>query len=175
MPPRRAARARSCRALFDLEPVASRQRLRARVPLGSAASKRAFVLVLTDLLDEAAAQPLLDALPVLARRHAVAVASVDRSGARRDRAHRAGRTADVYRTAVALDVLAARAARRGAAPRGSRRRRGSAGRASPAACVRAYLRAKSLALQRCRARAGGPSRAPPSGDPDARATGERES
>ena len=34
--------------------------------------KRAFVLVLTDLLEETAARPLLDALPVLARRHAVA-------------------------------------------------------------------------------------------------------
>ena len=38
-------------------------------------AKRAFVLVLTDLLDEAAARSLSEALPVLARRHAVAIAS----------------------------------------------------------------------------------------------------
>jgi uncharacterized protein (DUF58 family) len=104
------------------------------------------VLVLTDLLEEAAAQPLLDAMPVLARRHAVVVASV----ADPDLEH-AVRTpptqpADVYTAAVALDVLDARA--RVAA----QLRRGGAQavvEAPPdrlaAACVGAYLRAKARA------------------------------
>src|SRR5207302_1285746 len=39
-------------------------------------AKRALVLVYTDLVDEAAARSLVDAVPVLARRHAVIVASV---------------------------------------------------------------------------------------------------
>ena len=41
-----------------------------------AAAKRSLVMVFTDLLDGAASAPLLDALPVLARRHAVVVAGV---------------------------------------------------------------------------------------------------
>ena len=39
-------------------------------------SKRGLVVVFTDLVDEAAARSLLAAVPVLARRHAVVVASV---------------------------------------------------------------------------------------------------
>ena len=42
----------------------------------TAGRKRAFVLVLTDLLDPAAARPLLEALPTVTRSHVVAVASV---------------------------------------------------------------------------------------------------
>src|SRR2546430_3330784 len=71
--------------------------------------KRAFVLVLTDLLEEAAAQPLLDAMPVLTRRHAVVVAGVT-VPVLEQRVHSPPRSpADVYTAAVALDVLDARA------------------------------------------------------------------
>ena len=128
-------------ALYDLEPV----------PLDSdyelalsriRGVKRAFVLVLTDLLEEAAAQPLVEALPVVARRHAVAVAGaadVDLDSAVRSVPRATG---DVYRAAVALDVLAARA--RAAA---RLRRAGATVVEAPpatlaAACIRAYLRAK---------------------------------
>src|SRR4029077_12547466 len=91
-------------AVFDLEPraVDSDYELAFRL-VGSA--KRALVVVFTDLLDEAAARSLVDAVPVLARRHAVVVASV------RDPAvDPAGRSdprdrVDVYRAAVALDLL----------------------------------------------------------------------
>lgn len=141
LPPRRAGARDLVTALYDLEPV----------PLDSdyelalsriRGVKRAFVLVLTDLLEEAAAQPLVEALPVVARRHAVAVAGaadVDLDSAVRSVPRATG---DVYRAAVALDVLAARA--RAAA---RLRRAGATVVEAPpatlaAACIRAYLRAK---------------------------------
>ena len=60
-------------AVFDLEPVRvdSDYELAFQHVRGT---KRAFVLVLTDLLEESAARPLVDALPVVAVRHAVTVA-----------------------------------------------------------------------------------------------------
>jgi uncharacterized protein (DUF58 family) len=75
LPPARGGGDAVVRAIFDVEPTAvdSDYELAFRA-VGS--GKRAFVLVLTDLLEEAAAQPLLDAMPVLARRHAVVVAGV---------------------------------------------------------------------------------------------------
>jgi uncharacterized protein (DUF58 family) len=67
--------------------------------------KRALVIVFTDLVDMAAARSLLEAVPVLARRHAVVVASVrdpDLDAAvRRPPSSRR----DVYAAAVAVDVL----------------------------------------------------------------------
>ena len=75
----------------------------------SGAASGPFVLVLTDLLEEAAAQPLLDAMPVLARRHAVVVAGVTDPDLEQA-VHTPPRApADVYAAAVALDVLDARA------------------------------------------------------------------
>ena len=141
LPPRRAGARDVVSTIFDLEPRAEESDYElafARIR----GVKRAFVLVLTDLLEEAAAQPLVEALPVIARRHAIAVASAadpDLDAAIRAQPSVPG---DVYRTAVALDVLAARA--RAAA----RLRRAGAivVEAPPAvlagACVRAYLRAK---------------------------------
>ena len=73
--PRRRGTDAVVRALFDLEPSRIDSDY-ARAFRWVESSKHAFVLVLTDVLDEAAAQPLLEALPVLARRHAVAVAAV---------------------------------------------------------------------------------------------------
>jgi len=144
LPPRRAGARDVVTALFDLEPRPEESdyelafsRIRG--------VKRAFVLVLTDLLEEAAAQPLVEALPVVARRHAVCVAGAadpDLDAAVRSEPHS---TMDVYRAAVALDVLAARSR---AAAR-LRRAGASVVEAPPTAlataCVRAYLRAKSAA------------------------------
>jgi uncharacterized protein (DUF58 family) len=73
--PRRASAAGLIRLLDDLEPVvvdSDYEAAFARV----AAAKRSLVVVFTDLLDASAAGPLLDAVPVLARRHAVVVAGV---------------------------------------------------------------------------------------------------
>jgi uncharacterized protein (DUF58 family) len=71
-------------------------------------SKRGLVLVLTDLVDEAAARSLLNAVPVLARRHAVVVASVTDPDLDAAITRVPTRPHDVYAAAVAVDVLAAR-------------------------------------------------------------------
>jgi uncharacterized protein (DUF58 family) len=141
LPPRRAGARGVVAALYDLEPVSvdsDYDLAFARVR----GVKRAFVLVLTDLLEESAARPLVAALPVIARRHAVAVAGA--ADPDLDALVRASprSTTDVYRAAVALEVLAARA--RVAA---QLRRAGADVLEAPpptlaAACVRAYLRAK---------------------------------
>ena len=62
-------------AIFDLEPSSadSDYELAFRTLGGG---KRALVMVFTDLLDEGAARTLVEAVPVLARRHHVVVASV---------------------------------------------------------------------------------------------------
>jgi uncharacterized protein (DUF58 family) len=141
LPPRRAGARDLVEAVYDLEPVGvdSDYELAFQHIRGV---KRAFVLVLTDLLEESAARPLLDALPVLARRHAVAVSGA--SDPDIDALVRAEpeSPSDVYRAAVALEVLAARA--RVAAQ--LRRTGADVVEGSPstlaAACVRAYLRAK---------------------------------
>ncbi len=144
LPPARGGGDAVVRAIFDVEPttVDSDYELAFRA-VGS--GKRAFVLVLTDLLEDAAAQPLLDAMPVLARRHAVVVAGVTDPDLEQ-MVHAPPRApADVYATAVALDVLDARA--RVAA----QLRRAGADVVEarpdllPTACVGAYLRAKARA------------------------------
>jgi uncharacterized protein (DUF58 family) len=73
--PRRSSAAGLVRLLDDLEPTivdSDYEAAFARV----ASAKRSLVVVFTDLLDGAAAAPLLAAVPVLARRHAVVVAGV---------------------------------------------------------------------------------------------------
>jgi uncharacterized protein (DUF58 family) len=142
--PRRSGGRAVVGGLFDLEPTSldSDYELAFRTVRGL---KRAFVLVLTDLLDEAAARTLVDAVPLLARRHAVAVASaadtdLDAIVRREPRSE-----LDVYAAAVALDVLDARS--RVAA---QLRRAGADVLEAPperlaAACVGTYLRAKARA------------------------------
>src|SRR5262249_54372094 len=107
--------------------------------------KRALIVVLTDLLDAAAARNLVEAVPLLARRHAVVVASTtdpDVESAIEAGAHSAR---DAFRAVAALDVVAARA-RAAAALRGA----GAYVIAAPPrrlgeACVAAYLRLKESA------------------------------
>jgi uncharacterized protein (DUF58 family) len=142
--PRRAGARAIAQALFDLEPVSvDSDYERAFQELTRA--KRAFVLVLTDLIEPGAARPLVDALPVLTRHHAVAVASVADPDLTALERQIPQTTADVYRTAVALDVLDARAA----VVAHLRRAGGDVIEAQPAqfasACVRVYLRAKARA------------------------------
>ena len=144
LPPRRAGARDVVAALFGVEPVP----VESDYELAFAqirGVKRAFVLVLTDLLEESAAQPLVEALPVVARRHAVAVAGSadpDLDAAVRSEPHVPG---DVYRAAVALEVLAARAR----AVARLQHAGATVVEAPPATlaatCVRTYLRAKSLA------------------------------
>jgi uncharacterized protein (DUF58 family) len=144
LPPRRAGGDAVVRALFDLEPrsVDADYELAFQTVEGA---KRSLIVVFCDLLEEAAARPLVDAVPVLSRRHVVLVASVRDPDLDRQLATSPATPRDVYGQAVALDVLGARARvahrleRAGAsvleAPAG----------ALPAACVRAYLQAKARA------------------------------
>jgi uncharacterized protein (DUF58 family) len=107
--------------------------------------KRALIIVLTDLVDEAAARSIVEAMPVLARRHAVVVAYV-RDPDLDDAVTRAPSTPhDVYASAVAVDVLEARR-------RVEAQLRGSGVEVIDArpdllgeTCVRAYLRLKARA------------------------------
>jgi uncharacterized protein (DUF58 family) len=96
-----------------------------------------------DLLEETAARPLADAVPVLARRHAVTIATVRDPDLDDVLATEPTGAHGVAAQAVALDVLAARS-------RVSHmlRRTGAQVVEAPAerfsaACVGAYLRAKS--------------------------------
>jgi uncharacterized protein (DUF58 family) len=73
--PRRGGAEAVLQAIHDLEHVATDSAYELAFQT-IAHAKRAFVLILTDLLDESAARPLSDAMPILARHHAVAVASV---------------------------------------------------------------------------------------------------
>jgi uncharacterized protein (DUF58 family) len=130
------------RATFDLEPSDrdADYELAFRTIGGG---KRALVVVLTDLLDEAAARALVDAVPVLTRRHAVLVASAQDPDLE-TLATAPPATDDAALTAAAAaDLLEARS-------RASARVRGAGAQvveAPPAtlaaACVRAYLQAKS--------------------------------
>jgi uncharacterized protein (DUF58 family) len=132
------------RAVFDLQPapVDSDYEL-AFATIASA--KRALVIVFTDLIEEVAARSLIEAVPVLARRHEVVVAGVldpDLDAAVGTRPEHA---LDVYRAAAALDVLAAR-------ERAAARVRGAGARVletPPAGLARAgvaaYLSAKARA------------------------------
>jgi uncharacterized protein (DUF58 family) len=142
--PRRAGGERVAQTLFDLEPEpVDADYERAFRSVGTA--KRSLVLVFTDLVDEAAAGPLLEAVPVLARRHAVAVATTSDPDLA-ELAAGGGRAAqEVYAAAVASDLLAAQ---RSVAVRLER-----AGAVVvdvpadrlPAACVAAYLSLKARA------------------------------
>jgi uncharacterized protein (DUF58 family) len=144
LPPRRRGAGDVVRALFDLAsaPVDSDYERAFRLVGGS---RRAIVLVATDLLEEAAARPLVEAVPALARRHVVLVASaldpdldaIVRTPPRRP--------LDVYAAAAALDMLAARARAAAAVERAGGTVVEAPAALLPAACVRAYLRAKARA------------------------------
>ena len=70
-----------------------------------ASHRRALVLIFTDLLDGAAAAPLLDAVPVLARRHAVVVAGVNDPDLTELVTTAPRQVHDLHRAAVATDIL----------------------------------------------------------------------
>ncbi len=142
--PRRAGGAVVVRALYDLEPrlVDSDYEAAFRRVEGS---KRAFVLILTDLLEPVAVRSLAEAVPVLARRHAVVVASPADPALRVMAAAPPQHAGDVARVLAAASVEESREAA------AARVRAAGAGvvDAVPGtlarACVAAYLRAKARA------------------------------
>ena len=90
-----------------------------------AGGKRGFVLVLADLVDEAAARAWSSAVPVLARRHAVCVASVRDDALDDLLRRRPADLRDAYAMTVALEMRRARAlAARRVGAAGADRRRG---------------------------------------------------
>jgi uncharacterized protein (DUF58 family) len=142
--PRRAGGKAVVRTILDVEPtlVDSDHDLAFRAVGGV---KRALIVVLTDLVDEAAARSLLDAVPVLARHHAVVVASVRDPDLDAPLVRAPQIPRDVYAGAVALDVLDGRAR-----VMNRLRHQGATVIEAPPellgeACVRAYLRLKSRA------------------------------
>jgi uncharacterized protein (DUF58 family) len=143
--PRRRGTDAVVRALFDLEPSAVDSDYE-RAFRWVEGSKRAFVLILTDVLDEAAAQPLFDALPVVARHHAVAIATVADVELQELVEAEPAKRIDVYRAAVALDVLAARGQAIALLRRAGADVVEAPAAMLPTACVRSYLRAKSQGL-----------------------------
>jgi uncharacterized protein (DUF58 family) len=142
--PRRAGGDAVVRTVFDLEPrTADTDYELAFRSVGGA--KRALVLVLTDLIDDAAAQSLLHAVPVLSRRHAVVVASVRDPDLDAAVGKPPTTTRDTYAAAIALDVLDAKtqvAAKLRHA--GAEVLEAPPGRLAEA-CVGAYLRLKDRA------------------------------
>ena len=140
--PRRAGGRELVRALFDLQPR----------PLDSdyeqafrrvAGGRRSLVLVLCDLFDDAAASALIDAVPVLSRRHAVLTATVTDPDLERILRTAPERSGDVYAAAAALDLLDARARAAALLRRSGARVVEAAPNAFAAACVQAYLAAKA--------------------------------
>jgi uncharacterized protein (DUF58 family) len=146
LPPRRKGGAAVVRALFDLEsqPLDSDYELAFRRADGN---KRALVVVICDLLEEAAARPLVAAVPVLTRRHAVFVATPsDPALERLAQPARPGDRLGAARASVAGDVLAARARAVAQVRAAGARVLEAPPDRLPAVLVAAYLRAKARAV-----------------------------
>jgi uncharacterized protein (DUF58 family) len=105
IPPGRKTGRRVVEASVDLEPLLVDSNYEAAFHrVGS--SKRSLVVVLTDLIEPAATQPLLDAVPVLVRRHVVVVASIDDP----EISALSGGPAEIDATSIPLDVARSRLA-----------------------------------------------------------------
>jgi uncharacterized protein (DUF58 family) len=143
-PRRRGAKA-VLAAVFDLEPrPVDSDYARAFAAVGG--GKRALVLLFTDLVEEAAARPLLDAVPVLVRRHAVVVASVADEELEELVGSDPQTVVDVYRVVVANDVLGARDRVVAALNHAGAEVVTARPDEFAAACVRSYVRLKARAL-----------------------------
>jgi uncharacterized protein (DUF58 family) len=139
--PRRLGGRAAVHTMFDLQPTLLESDFeRAFTRVGS--SRRALVLVFTDLIDERAARSLVAAAPMLTRRHAVAVA-----GIRDPELERAATDSDNDPALAVAAWSVLRARERAVA---QIRRVGAEVILAPAAslperCVQAYLRAKARA------------------------------
>jgi uncharacterized protein (DUF58 family) len=145
LPPLRRGAHAVVEAVHDLEPVAVESDYELAFRAVSR-TKRSLVVLFTDLFEEAAALPLLEALPILSRRHAVIVAYVRDEDLRAAVTDPASDGEAPYRTVVALDALEAR---RAVVAR--LRHRGitvieAAAADLPAAAVDAYLRLKQRSV-----------------------------
>jgi len=105
--PRRDGAAAVIEAIHDLEPSPVESDFEVAFRL-IAHHKRAFVLILTDLMEETAATPLVEAIPLLGRHHAVAVAGVCDPAVVTALTTPADREEEAYRTAVAVEIETSR-------------------------------------------------------------------
>ena len=131
-------------ALFDIEPEpVDSDYMRAFQRVESA--KRAWVVVFTDLLDEVAARSLIAGVPVLSRKHSVAVATALDPEIEGAIATSPSQPVDAYRTVVALDVVEARRKAGARLARAGAQLVEAEAPSLGAAVGRAYLRAKARA------------------------------
>jgi uncharacterized protein (DUF58 family) len=110
-----------------------------------ATAKRSLVVVFTDVLDGAAATPLLDAVPVLARRHAVLIAGVVDDDLVELVTREPDDVRDVTRAEIAADLLAERDRVRTDLTQAGAVVLDVEASTLPSACVGAYLRLKASA------------------------------
>ena len=142
--PRRRNAENVVRSLFDLEPHDTEAAYDEAFQT-VAGRKRALVCLFSDLMDEAAARSLTDALAVLTRRHAVLVATASDPQLVAASLPRGDHPFDVVRSSVAVDLLAGRKRALAAlAARGAVVVEADGDRLGPA-CVSAYLRLKQRA------------------------------
>lgn len=142
LPPHRRGGESVARAIYELEPTSDESDYLAAFER-VAGAKRAFVLVLTDLIDLAAARPLVDALPTLARKHSVAVAGVEDPAVTHALRVEPSGFEGAARLAVAADVSVARSEALAAISRKGAQVVDMPVEQFSAACVGAYLTAKS--------------------------------
>lgn len=140
--PRRAGGRAIVQSLFDLQArsVDSDYEQAFRTVTGA---KRALVLVCTDLFDEAAARAMIDAVPVLTRRHAVLIATVTDPDIEQLIDTPLRDPADVYAAAAAHDLLDSRARAAVLLRRAGARVVQASPESLAPACVQAYLTAKA--------------------------------
>ena len=140
--PRRRGGQAVVSAIFDLEPTTadSDYELAFRQVGGG---KRSLVIVFTDLLEEGAARSLVEAMPVLARRHHVVVAGVRDPDL--DRAVRTppAQVRDVLAASVVVEALDSRARVAAQLTRAGAEVLEAPPDTLAASCVGAYLRAKA--------------------------------
>ncbi len=142
--PRRASAAGLVRSLEDLQPVPVDSDY--GVAFGRVASaKRSLVVVFTDLLDASAAGPLLDAVPVLVRRHAVVVAGASDPDLMAAVTTPPATTRDLHVAAVATELLDERDAVRARLTAAGALVVDAPVDRLASSCVAAYLRLKSTA------------------------------
>ena len=102
----RAQLGRVTEAMYDLQPVlAESDYLGAFVQTLARFRRRAMLVVLTDLVEQAVVESLLPAMPVIARQHLVLVGAVRDPDVETWAAERPADVGDVYRQAAALRAI----------------------------------------------------------------------
>ncbi|HYH49490.1 MAG TPA: DUF58 domain-containing protein [Acidimicrobiia bacterium] len=142
VPPRRRGGTAVVHTLFDLEPTSadSDYELAFR-QVGT--RKRSLVIVFTDVLEEGAARTLVEAVPVLARRHHVVVASARDPDFDRMLRTPPAAVREVLAASVVVEALDARAKVAAQLTRAGAEVLEAPPDSLAAACVGAYLRAKA--------------------------------